>query len=60
MSAAEHWQVQGREAELYERHLVPAVTALWAADLVERDRCAARRSRARRRLWHRRRHSRGA
>ena len=36
MSAAEHWQVQGREAELYERHLVPAVTALWAADLVER------------------------
>ncbi|HEY1569086.1 MAG TPA: methyltransferase domain-containing protein [Solirubrobacteraceae bacterium] len=36
MSAAEHWQVQGREAELYERHLVPAVTALWATDLVER------------------------
>jgi ubiquinone/menaquinone biosynthesis C-methylase UbiE len=36
MSAAEHWQLQGREAELYERHLVPAVTALWAADLVER------------------------
>ena len=36
MSAAEHWQVQGREAELYERHLVPAVTALWAAELVER------------------------
>jgi ubiquinone/menaquinone biosynthesis C-methylase UbiE len=36
MSRAEHWQVQGREAELYERHLVPTVTALWAADLVER------------------------
>ena len=36
MSSAEHWQVQGREAELYERHLVPAVTALWAVDLVER------------------------
>ena len=36
MSNAEHWQVQGREAELYQRHLVPAVTALWAAELVER------------------------
>ena len=36
VSSAEHWQVQGREAELYQRHLVPAVTALWAADLVER------------------------
>ncbi|HTU96816.1 MAG TPA: methyltransferase domain-containing protein [Solirubrobacteraceae bacterium] len=36
MARAEHWQVQGREAELYEQHLVPAVTALWAADLVER------------------------
>jgi ubiquinone/menaquinone biosynthesis C-methylase UbiE len=33
---AEHWQVQGTEAELYERHVVPAVTALWAADLVAR------------------------
>ena len=36
VSNAEHWQVQGREAELYQRHLVPAVTALWAAELVER------------------------
>ena len=36
MANAEHWQVQGREAELYERHLVPAVTSLWAADLVAR------------------------
>lgn len=33
---AEHWQVHGNAAELYERHLVPAITALWAADLVER------------------------
>jgi ubiquinone/menaquinone biosynthesis C-methylase UbiE len=32
----EHWQVQESEAQLYERHLVPAVTAPWAADLVER------------------------
>ena len=36
MSKAEHWQLEGGEAELYERHLVTAVTALWAADLVER------------------------
>lgn len=36
MTRAEHWQVQGSEAELYERHLVPAVTALWASDLIER------------------------
>ncbi len=33
--SAEHWQLQGSEAELYERHLVPAMTALWASDLVE-------------------------
>jgi ubiquinone/menaquinone biosynthesis C-methylase UbiE len=36
VTRAEHWQVQGSEAALYERHLVPAVTALWAADLVAR------------------------
>jgi ubiquinone/menaquinone biosynthesis C-methylase UbiE len=36
MARPEHWQVQDNEAELYERHLVPAVTALWAADLVAR------------------------
>ncbi|MFZ1997586.1 MAG: methyltransferase domain-containing protein [Solirubrobacteraceae bacterium] len=36
MERAEHWQVQGSEAELYERHLVPAVTGLWASDLVQR------------------------
>ena len=34
--SAEHWQLQGSEAELYQRHLVPAVTALWASDLVGR------------------------
>jgi ubiquinone/menaquinone biosynthesis C-methylase UbiE len=36
MARPEHWQVQDSEAELYERLLVPAVTALWAADLVAR------------------------
>jgi ubiquinone/menaquinone biosynthesis C-methylase UbiE len=33
---ADHWQVEGSEAELYQRYLVPTVTALWASDLVER------------------------
>src|SRR5215470_2462088 len=32
----EQWQLDGDAAELYQRHLVPAVTAGWAADLVER------------------------
>ncbi len=36
MARPEHWQVQESEAQLYERYLVPAVTALWAADLVAR------------------------
>lgn len=36
MSKAEHWQLEGGEAELYERRLASAVTSLWAADLVER------------------------
>lgn len=36
MSGAEQWQLHGNAAELYERHLVPAITSLWAADLVER------------------------
>jgi ubiquinone/menaquinone biosynthesis C-methylase UbiE len=35
-SRAERWQLEGAAAELYERHLVSAVTALWAADLVQR------------------------
>ena len=29
----EPWQLEGTAAELYERYLVPAITALWAADL---------------------------
>jgi len=36
MSKAEHWQLEGGEAELYERRLASAVTSLWALDLVER------------------------
>ena len=36
MTQPEPWQLEGTAAELYERYLVPAITALWAADLVER------------------------
>jgi len=36
MAQDEEWQLEGSAAELYERHLVPAITALWAADLVAR------------------------
>jgi len=32
----ERWQLDGSAPELYQRHLVPAVTAIWAADLIER------------------------
>jgi len=32
----QRWQLAGNAAELYERYLVPAVTAHWAQDLVER------------------------
>lgn len=32
----EQWQLDDRAPELYQRYLVPAVTALWAADLVDR------------------------
>jgi ubiquinone/menaquinone biosynthesis C-methylase UbiE len=38
MSNQERWQLEGGAAELYERHLVPAVTALWAVDLADRAR----------------------
>jgi ubiquinone/menaquinone biosynthesis C-methylase UbiE len=34
--APERWQLEGASAELYERHLVPAMTLPWAVDLVER------------------------
>jgi ubiquinone/menaquinone biosynthesis C-methylase UbiE len=36
MSEQDRWQLEGSAAELYQRHLVPAVTAIWAADLVDR------------------------
>ena len=38
MSEHEHWQLDGSAPELYERYLVPAITSLWAADLLERVR----------------------
>lgn len=38
MSSDELWQLEGSAAELYERFLVPAITAVWAADLIERGR----------------------
>ena len=31
-----HWQLEGSAAELYERYLVPGITAEWAEDLVDR------------------------
>jgi ubiquinone/menaquinone biosynthesis C-methylase UbiE len=38
------WQLRGSAPELYERYLVPAVTSLWATDLVKRaaPRCGER------------------
>jgi ubiquinone/menaquinone biosynthesis C-methylase UbiE len=32
----EYWRLDGSAPELYQRYLVPAVTAMWAADLVDR------------------------
>lgn len=37
MGDQERWQVEGSAAELYQRYLVPAVTSLWACDLVDRS-----------------------
>lgn len=36
MVGHEHWQLDGSAPELYQRYLVPAITSLWAADLLER------------------------
>ena len=36
MTQQEQWQLDGSAPELYERYLVPAITAVWAADLIER------------------------
>ncbi|MEK1854015.1 MAG: class I SAM-dependent methyltransferase [Phyllobacterium sp.] len=38
MSEQEHWQLDGSAPELYERYLVPAITSVWAADLIDRAR----------------------
>jgi ubiquinone/menaquinone biosynthesis C-methylase UbiE len=38
MGSQEPWQLEGSAPELYERYIVPAVTAIWAADLVARAR----------------------
>ena len=35
-SNQEQWQLDGNAPELYQRYLVPAMTAMWAADLVDR------------------------
>ena len=40
------WQLQGTAAELFERYLVPAITAKWAEDLLDRA-----QPRGERRFW---------
>ncbi len=37
----EQWQQVGSAAELYQRHIVPRITALWASDLVDRAKLRA-------------------
>jgi ubiquinone/menaquinone biosynthesis C-methylase UbiE len=36
MAPHEAWQVAGSAAEAYQRHLVPTIASLWAADLIDR------------------------
>src|SRR5262249_25147416 len=36
MARDREYQIEGNAAELFERYIVPAITALWAADLVQR------------------------
>ncbi|TMJ52541.1 MAG: methyltransferase domain-containing protein [Alphaproteobacteria bacterium] len=36
MADHEHWQLDASTPELYERYLVPAITSIWAADLLDR------------------------
>lgn len=36
MSDHEHWQLDRSAPELYERYLVPAITRIWATDLIDR------------------------
>jgi ubiquinone/menaquinone biosynthesis C-methylase UbiE len=35
MSDHEHWQLDGSAPELYERYLVPAITSIWASNLID-------------------------
>jgi ubiquinone/menaquinone biosynthesis C-methylase UbiE len=36
VSDHEHWQLDRSAPELYERYLVPAITRIWATDLIDR------------------------
>lgn len=36
MSSSAHWQMDASAPELYERYLVPAITSVWANDLLDR------------------------
>jgi ubiquinone/menaquinone biosynthesis C-methylase UbiE len=36
VSNHEHWQLDSSAPELYERYLVPAITSIWATDLINR------------------------
>jgi ubiquinone/menaquinone biosynthesis C-methylase UbiE len=36
MTDHEPWQLDGSAPELYERYLVPAITLIWASDLIDR------------------------
>jgi hypothetical protein len=36
MAGHEHWQLDASTPELYERYLVPAITSIWAVDLLDR------------------------
>ena len=38
MAPREHWQMDASAPELYERYLVPAITSIWAKDLLDRTR----------------------
>ncbi|HEX4891673.1 MAG TPA: methyltransferase domain-containing protein [Hyphomicrobiaceae bacterium] len=44
MSEHEHWQLVGSAPELYQRYIVPAITSVWAADLMDRVRPSAGQS----------------
>jgi ubiquinone/menaquinone biosynthesis C-methylase UbiE len=38
MADHEHWQLDGSAADLFQKYLVPAITAKWAEDLIDRAR----------------------